>query len=111
MLVWAPGPLALRAAGALQSFYYVSGPIAAAMERELVPAAHMGRWIGIGRVAKMLVGAVLVVVAGAIWDRVGPEWVFLTFVMIDLGIRMPLLISMPETLHLRFPPTPIQLTN
>ncbi len=111
VLVWAPGPLALLAAGALQSFYYVSGPIAAAMERELVPAAHMGRWIGIGRVAKMLVGAVLVVVAGAIWDRVGPEWVFLTFVMIDLGIRMPLLISMPETLHLRFPPTPIQLTN
>ena len=54
VLVWAPGPVALLLAGALQSFYYIGGPIAAAMERELVPAAHMGRWIGIARVVKML---------------------------------------------------------
>jgi MFS family permease len=33
VLVWAPGPLALIAAGALQSFYFIGGPIAAAMSR------------------------------------------------------------------------------
>lgn len=106
MLVWAPGPLALVAAGVLQSFYYIGGPIAAAMERELVPAAQMGRWIGIARVVKMLLSAVLVLVAGLVWDNLGPEYVFLAFVAIDLGVRVPLLISMPETLGLRFSPRP-----
>ena len=107
VLVWAPGPVALLLAGALQSFYYIGGPIAAAMERELVPAAHMGRWIGIARVVKMFVGATLVLVAGAIWDRLGPEYVFLAFVAIDLGIRLPLLVSMPETLGIRFAAQPV----
>ena len=111
VLVWAPVPAALLLAGALQSFYYIGGPIAAAMERELVPAAHMGRWIGIARVVKMLVSATLVLVAGAIWDRLGPEYVFLAFVAIDLGIRLPLLASMPETLGIRFTPQPVALAD
>jgi len=111
VLVWAPGPLALVLAGALQSFYYIGGPIAAAMERELVPAAHMGRWIGIARVVKMLTSATLVLVAGAIWDRLGPQYVFLAFVAIDLGIRLPLLVSMPETLGIRFSAQPVPLAD
>jgi hypothetical protein len=81
------------------------------MERELVPAAHMGRWIGIARVAKMLASATMVLVAGAIWDRVGPEFVFLAFVAIDLGIRLPLLATMPETLGIRFGPRPVRLAG
>ncbi|HEY5433967.1 MAG TPA: MFS transporter [Candidatus Limnocylindrales bacterium] len=111
VLIWAPGPAALLAAGALQSFYYIGGPVAAAMERELVPAARMGRWIGIARVVKMLVSASLVLVAGFIWDRVGPEYVFLAFVAIDLGIRLPLLVTMPETLGIRFAPQSVQLAD
>ena len=111
VLVWAPGPAALLLAGALQSFFYIGGPIAAAMERELVPAGQMGRWIGIARVVKMLVGAALVLVAGTIWDRVGPEYVFLAFVAIDLGIRLPLLVTMPETLRIRFAPQPVPLAD
>ena len=111
VLVWAPGPLALVLAGALQSFFYIGGPIAAAMERERVPAAHMGRWIGIARVVKMLTSATLVLVAGAIWDRLGPEYVFLAFVAIDLGVRLPLLVSMPETLGIRFSAQPVRLVD
>jgi len=111
VLIWAPGPVALLAAGALQSFYFIGGPIAAAMERELVPAAHMGRWIGIARVVKMLVSASLVLVAGTIWDRIGPEYVFVAFVAIDLGLRLPLLVTMPETLGIRFPPRPVPLSD
>jgi MFS family permease len=102
VLVWAPGPIALVAAGALQSFFFIGGPIGAAMERELMPASYMGRWIGINRVVRMLLAAVLVLVAGLIWDLVGPQYVFLAYVAIDLGIRLPLLASMPETLGIRF---------
>jgi MFS family permease len=101
VLVWAPGPIALVAAGALQSFFYIGGPVAAAMERELAPASQMGRWIGINRVVRMVLGALMVLVAGLLWDHVGPASVFLVFVAIDLGIRLPLLATMPETLDMQ----------
>jgi MFS family permease len=109
LLIWAPTPAFLIAAGALQSFFYIGGPIAAAMERELVPAAHMGRWIGIARITRMLITAVAVLVTGVVWDSLGPEYVFLAFVAIDLGIRLPLLVGMPETLGVRLAPQPAQV--
>lgn len=100
-LVVAPHPLVLIFVGTLQGFFYITGPIAAAMERELVPAEQMGRWIGIARLTKMLVSAACTALAGIIWDSVGPPFVFLTFVAIDLAVRMPLLMTMPETLWIR----------
>jgi MFS family permease len=100
VLVLAPLPGWLVLVGALQGFYYIGGPISAAMERELVPAEQMGRWLGIARFVRMLVNAALTFVSGMVWDRIGPQYVFLLFVGIDLVVRMPLLIRMPETLRL-----------
>jgi MFS family permease len=99
LLVVAPSPAFLVAAGALQSFFFVGGPVWAAMERELVPAEHMGRWIGIARMVRMIVSAGMALVAGFLWDHVGPASVFLGFVAIDALVRMPLLATMPETLR------------
>ena len=62
----------------------------------------MGRWVGINRFFKMLLGAILALSAGIIWDKIGPQYIFILFVGIDLLIRMPLLISIPETLHGHF---------
>jgi MFS family permease len=107
VLIWAPSPIFLVLAGALQSFFYIGGPVAAAMERELVPAGYMGRWIGIIRVVRMLVSAALVVVAGMIWDHLGPQYVFISFVVIDLTIRLPLLVTMSETLRIEHELQPI----
>jgi hypothetical protein len=59
----------------------------------------MGRWLGINRFFRMTLSAVLALTAGIIWDKLGPQYIFLAFVGIDLLIRMPLLISIPETLH------------
>ncbi len=101
VLVWAFHPVLLILAGVLQGFFYLGGPIVAAMERELVPADQMGQWLGIARLIKLLLSAGLTLVSGIIWDRVGPEFVFLLFIALDLIIRMPLLIGMPETLRLR----------
>lgn len=102
ILVWAPNPVFLIIAGVLQGFYYIGGPISAAMERELVPAEQMGRWLGIARFFRMLLNAGLTFVSGLIWDKIGPQYVFLAYVGLDLVLRIPLLISMPETLQLRF---------
>jgi len=105
MLILAPSPVFLVIAGILQGFYFIGASIAAAIERELVPPEQMGKWIGINRFFKMLLGAFLALTAGIIWDKVGPQYVFILFVGIDLLIRMPLLISIPETLHNHFKPS------
>jgi len=101
MLVWATTPAFLLIAGILQGFYYIGAPIAAAMERELVPPEQMGRWLGIVRFSRMLFNAPIAVLSGIIWDRIGPQYVFLAFIALDLILRAPLLIRMPETLRLR----------
>jgi len=102
VLVWSLDPVSLIIAGSLQGFYYIGGPISGAMERELVPPEQMGRWLGIARFFRMLLSAFMVLISGIIWDRIGPQYVFLTFVVLDLVLRVPLLISMPETLDIRF---------
>jgi len=102
MLVWATTPAFLLIAGILQGFYYIGGPIAAAMERELVPQEQMGRWLGIVRFSRMLFNALIATISGIIWDKIGPQYVFLSFITLDLILRAPLLIQMPETLRLGF---------
>jgi MFS family permease len=101
LLICAKNPVFLLAAGVLQGFFYIGSPIAAAMERELVPPEQMGRWLGIVRFARMLVNALVAVISGMIWDRIGPQYVFWAFIALDLILRAPLLIRMPETLRLR----------
>jgi MFS family permease len=102
MLILAPTPAFLVLAGILQGFHYIGSPIAGAIERELVPAENMGRWIGITRFFKMIFGGILAFTAGIIWDKFGPEYIFITFIGIELLVRLPLLMSIPETLNKRF---------
>jgi MFS family permease len=99
LLIWAPSQVFLIIAGVLQGFYYIGAPVSIAIEREMVPAEHMGRWAGVNRGIRMVVGAILALASGIIWDKIGPQYVFLTFVGLDLLVRIPLLISLPETLH------------
>ena len=101
MLVWATKPAFLLIAGILQGFFYIGAPIAAAMERELVPPEQMGRWLGIVRFSRMILNAIIAVLSGMIWDRIGPQYVFWAFIALDFILRAPLLIRMPETLRLR----------
>jgi MFS family permease len=101
VLVWAPNSALLVVAGILQGFYYISAPVSAAMERELVPPEQMGRWLGIARGVKMFLNACMALLCGLIWDKVGPQYVFLVFIALDLVLRVPLLVTMPETLWLK----------
>jgi MFS family permease len=101
LLLWAPSPTFLIAAGVLQGFFFIGAPIAAALERELVPAEQMGRWLGMMRFFRMLLNATLALVSGVVWDKLGPHYVFLSFIAIDMLVNVPLLIGMPETLRLK----------
>ena len=70
------------------------------MTFELVPPEQMGRWMGIVRFFRLLLAAVGVYLSGVIWDKIGPQYVFLVIIGLDIFIRIPLLIGMPETLDL-----------
>ena len=98
VLIWAPSSGFLVLAGVLQGFYFVSGVVAGAMAFELVPPEQMGRWLGILRFCRLLLAAGAAYLAGIIWDNIGPQYVFLAVIGLDLFIRLPLLIGMPETL-------------
>jgi MFS family permease len=99
LLIYAPSPGFLVVAGVLQGFMYTNAVITGAMTFELVPAEHMGRWLGIIRLCRLLLGAGGVYLGGVIWDTFGPQYVFLSIIGLDLFIRIPLLIRMPETLR------------
>ncbi len=101
MLIWAPSHAFLIAAGVLQGFIFVNMVLTGAMAFELVPAEHMGRWVGLIRFFRMLLAAGSAFLAGFIWDRLGPHYVFLLVIGLDVFVRIPLLISMPETLKLQ----------
>ena len=99
-LILAPNSGVLVLSGVLLGFFTISSVTAGAMAFELVPKSYMGRWLGITRLFRMLVAAIAATLAGLIWDRLGPAYVFLIVIGVDLCIRMPLLTTMPETLHL-----------
>ncbi len=99
LLVIAPSPAVLILAGILQGFYYIGSPLSAAVSRELVPQSVMGRWIGMTKLINNLFSAVMAVVSGILYDSVGPQYIFLSCIALDMLVRIPLLRSMPETLH------------
>jgi len=86
-------------AGALLGFYDISGPITAAFMHELIAPEVMGTWLGVTRLTNAVVAAVMAVVSGSIYDKIGPKYMFLIFLAADILIRLPLIISIPETLH------------
>ncbi len=103
LLIVAPSPAVLILAGVLQGFYYISQPLTGAIQRELVSQDVMGTWIGLNKFTNAILSAVMASVGGLIYDNIGPQYVFLAFIAIDALIRMPLLVSLPETLHLQKP--------
>lgn len=101
LLVTAPVPWILVFVGVLQGFYMVGMVLTGAMTAEMVPREHIGRWMGIIGLCNGLVSGSAAFLAGYIWDHTAPVYVFAAAVGLDLFIRIPLLVSMPETLRAR----------
>ncbi len=99
MLIIAPSPAFLIIAGILQGFYHINAPLSGAIQRELVPNEVMGTWIGVTRLTNAVSSAIMALVAGLVYDHIGPQFVFIFYVALDALVRLPLLISLPETLH------------
>ncbi len=85
--------------GFLLGLYEITSPLAGAVQRELVPNEVMGTWIGITRFFNAFVNAIMAFTSGVIYDKIGPAYMFSLFIAIDLIVRVPLLATLPETLH------------
>jgi hypothetical protein len=61
----------------------------------------MGRWIGVVSLFRGLLSIPAPTLGGLIWEHIGPQYVFLATIAIDVCMRLPLLALARETLHLR----------
>jgi len=82
----------------LTPLWYTSSIITSSMSLELVPLEHMGRWSGLQGIFAGLLTVPAPLIAGLIWRQIGPAYVFIVPVALDLLLRLPLLATIPETL-------------
>jgi MFS family permease len=100
-LILANGNTMLIVSGLFFGFTSISMAIASAMTAEIMPRGQMGRWIGMVSLIRGLISIPAPMLGGLIWDHVGPQYVFIAAIAIDLFVRVPLLASIRETLHLQ----------
>lgn len=84
--------------GILAGFQEIGITLAGSMQHELVPARVRGRWSGVNSFTGSMVSAGMAALSGLIYDNMGPQWVFFVYILCEALIRLPLLLSLPETL-------------
>jgi MFS family permease len=85
-------------AGALQIFAMISSGATSAMMIERVSLERQGRWSGVVGLFRGLLTIPAPIIGGLVWRELGPAYVFLVPILLDLVLRWPLLLSVPETL-------------
>jgi MFS family permease len=98
LLAFSTGPITLILYAALQTFYTISSGVTSAMTMELVPVEQQGRWSGLLGLFAGLVTIPAPMIGGLIWRELGPVYVFLIPIALDLLLRVPLLSTVTETL-------------
>ena len=104
-LIFAPvsglgASLCLLTYGVLFGFNSIGMALASSMAAEIMPQNQMGRWIGVVGLFRGLLSIPAPTLGGLIWEHVGPQYVFLAAIGIDVCLRLPLLALTRETLHL-----------
>jgi MFS family permease len=105
LLIFAPASgmgasLCLLLYGVLFGFNSIGMALASSMAAEIMPQEQMGRWIGVVGLFRGLLSIPAPTVGGLIWEHIGPQYVFLAAIGIDVCLRLPLLAFTRETLHL-----------
>jgi MFS family permease len=92
--------MSLLTYGLLFGFNSIGIALASSMAAEIMPQEHMGRWIGVVGLFRGLLSIPAPAIGGLIWEHIGPQYVFLAAIAIDVCLRLPLLALVRETLHL-----------
>jgi MFS family permease len=93
--------LCLLTYGLLFGFNSIGMALASSMAAEIMPQEQMGRWIGIVGLFRGLLSIPAPTLGGLIWEHIGPQYVFLAAIAVDVLVRLPLLAFTRETLHLQ----------
>ncbi len=107
LLAFSQGPVTLVLYAAFQAFYTISSGVTSAMTMEMVPVEQQGRWNGLLGLFHGIVTIPAPILGGLIWKHLGPVYVFLVPIGLDLLLRVPLLSQIPETLQR---PSPDEMT-
>lgn len=99
LLIFTDNTSLLVIVGMLAGFQEIGLVLAGSIQHELVPGWARGRWSGVNSLIGSLLSAAVAAVAGIIYDTIGPQWLFIIYIASEVVIRLPLLISLPETLH------------
>jgi len=102
-LIYAPNTGFLILSGFLQGFLMIGILGVGAMGAEMVPMEYMGRWQGLLSFFRGALVTPIPILAGAVWNLAGAQYLFLACIAIDVLIRLPLLVSLPETLKMGRP--------
>jgi MFS family permease len=86
--------------GVLFGFNSISMGLASSMTAEIMPKEQMGRWIGVISLVRGLFAIPAPLMGGLIWEHIGPQYVFIVAIAVDACVRLPLLVSVQETLNL-----------
>jgi MFS family permease len=98
VFILAPSSQWLLVSGLLYGFRMLSFYAYGSMTPELVPRDCIGRWRGLIGLCTGIASIPAPIIGGLIWENLGPSWVFMVATLVDLLIRLPLLITVPETL-------------
>lgn len=99
LLLTSKGTGALIIVGLLVGFQEIGAVINGSIQHELVPGWARGRWSGSNGMVGSLVASIFAYAAGIIYDGVGPQWLFIIYIVAEVVIRLPLLWTLPETLN------------
>ena len=99
LLLTSKGTGTLIIVGLLVGFQEIGAVINGSIQHELVPGWARGRWSGSNGMVASLVASIFAYAAGIIYDGVGPQWLFIIYIVAEVAIRLPLLWTLPETLN------------
>ena len=99
IFLFAPSPQYLILYGFFRGIFFASSPVFQTITMELVSRNFRGRWEGIKSLIKLIARSPASFIGGYLYYYFSPETPFITAVLVDMFIRLPLIFSMPETLY------------
>ncbi len=100
LLVTFPAPFFMVLGGFMFGFRVIASVVYSSIAPELVPPDCIGRWRGILGFLTGFAHVAAPVVGGYLWEGLGPKTVFMTAVLVDLLVAVPLILALPETLKM-----------
>lgn len=98
-LIYAQNTTTLLASGILQGFCLLSAVTQGAITAELVPVPLLGRWHGILNLFRGLSSIIAPIIGGFIWSTIGPNYIFLFIIFVEILKMIILWLTVPETLR------------